>query len=133
MCRGHEKYHTQCDHVHSFFITAQCENARAAGRDCARDQCSSVERMMVSPPICPNCYRLEEKDICEGADKERNEIQEGLENVKRALENPNLTPRERSKVEEKIQRGTNLLNENRRVRALTLKAFRDFQGVWGDG
>lgn len=133
MCRGHEMYHPECGHENSFFITDQCENARAANKDCTRDQCFSADRIIVSPPLCINCYRLEEKQLCEQADEERDEIQEGLEYAKRALENPNLTSKERAKEEEKVERGTKLLNENRKVRALTLKEFRDDQGVWGDG
>lgn len=133
MCRGYEKYHFQCGHMHSFFITIQCESARRAGRDCTRDHCFCIARNTVSPPLCVNCYKLEEEKICDYADEEHSEISQGREDARRALEDPHLTSWGRRRLDNQIEKATDKLNENREERALTLKAFRDSQGVWGDG
>lgn len=129
MCHGQEKYHVQCGHVHSFLIEVPCERARAAD---ARSMLLHHMYAFPPPPLCVNCYRSEE--IKSATTLMRSTMRSGKEreNDRRALEDPNLTPGERSRLRAaQIEEGTCLLNENRKERAVALKAFRDSQGFGG--
>lgn len=132
MCVGKERSHA-CGHYDNFVVTSQCADARRNGRDCDEDQCTIALCEIIPPPLCPQCFRVEEKNICDEADKERNKIREDLDYDMGALDRSDLSARERAYLESRVEEATNSINENRTERALKLKNFRESQGVWGDG
>ena len=132
MCVGKERSHA-CGHYDNFVVTSQCANARRNGRDCDEDQCTIALCEIIPPPLCPHCFRVEEKKICDEADKKRNEILVRLDYDKQVLEGSDFTASGRTFLESRIADATSLIDENRAERALKLKNFRESQGVWGDG
>lgn len=131
MCLFWQDHHTQCQHTETS-TNNRCPRAIQTGSDCAQTDWLTEHRL-VPLPLCVNCYRETERQICDESDEQLKMIDEYHTSVREFRDNTVLSPQEQTELYELLDQARYLYNEVREERARKLEEFRTSQGVWGDG
>lgn len=136
MCIGLDKQHPDCGHISQFAVTIPCDLAvmNGPGGECSRVECTRVDTIYVSPPLCVTCYRQTEEDMFESANKQIRQVTIRINDINHDLEClDEITDLKKDYLEGIIEEAEECISRIREQLTAQLRSFRSAQGVWGDG
>ena len=132
MCLAKEILYMECK-CSGIEIVEDCENVRKGG--VCDDDIGIIllfTREMLRPSLCPKCYRRREEQIFSLSEDKLSWAAFRLNHLEGILEKVTADD-EQSNIKNEIEELKRSRDRESRLRTTRLQAFRDSQGVWGDG
>ncbi len=130
MCHGVQHIHIECQHAKKFVVTEHCP--LSPGTDCPHPVILHTVTV-TAPRLCVPCFRQKEAEMDAQFEQIKAGIQTEIARVDEHFANGFLqTDASGVRIRYRADREDDILKV-KRARDLSIRIFRQEQGVWGDG
>ena len=131
MCLGVRYIHEECNHTKKFHVLRECNSVNGT----ACNNLTTIHVVIITAPaLCIRCFRRKEATIDAQYETIRRELRGEIARVDEALATALVTTGQGSVAlgQYRAECEDNIV-QAKASRDLSIRMFRDEQGVWGDG
>lgn len=133
MCLGINYIHAGCNHAKSFNVVEACDSANGTGTTCNNPAVTHVS-MVTAPALCVDCFRQKEAKIDATYEGFKRDLQAEIARIDAMITKDHVRIEDSLEaLEEYRAECENDIVQAKATRDVSIRLFRESQGVWGDG